>query len=529
MKSPLRILYLEDDPNDAELVQETLAADGVSCELTRVETESAFVAALQKGGIDLVLADYTLPSFDGLSALSIVQKRWPEVPLIFVSGTLGEELAIEALKIGATDYVVKTRLSRIVPSVKRALREAEEHVELSQAQEALRRNEAYLAEAQRLSHTGSFGWDFAGGKIYWSQETFRIFGYDAATEPTLELLLNRTHPEDRALVRQAIDRIWRERKDFDFEHRLLMPDGSVKQLRVVGRPSKTESGSIEFVGAVTDITERRRAEEELHQAQAELAHVSRVTTLGELTASISHEINQPLAAVVNNANAGLRWLSGDSPDIAEAIQAIQHIVRDGKRASDVILRMRALFKKAPTTKERFDINEAIEEVILLTRSEAQRNRVSVRIELAKDLPLIFGDKVQLQQVMLNLFINAIEAMSATEGGQRQLSVSSQKTAKPPTEANDRTGEPLTPCADWTNVLISVRDSGPGLTPKSLDHLFDAFYTTKPKGLGMGLAISRSIIQAHGGRLQAAPNDGPGATFWFTLPSIAVARGEVTSD
>src|ERR1700736_558624 len=243
MISELHILHLEDDPNDAELVQETLAAGGISCHVTRVENEGGFVASLEHGGFGLILADYTLPSFDGLSALKIARQGWPHVPFIFVSGTLDEEVAIEALKIGATDYVFKTRLSRIVPSVQRALREAEERIDLSRAEEALRRSEAYLAEAQKLSHTGSFGWDVSSGKIYWSQETFRIFEYDPPTEPTLELVFHRTHPEDRALVRQVIDRVSRERKHFDFEHRLLMPNGSVKYLRVLGRPSKDESGS----------------------------------------------------------------------------------------------------------------------------------------------------------------------------------------------------------------------------------------------------------------------------------------------
>jgi PAS domain S-box-containing protein len=261
MKSPLLILYLEDDPRDAELVQETLASDGISCHVTRVETEADFIASLQQGGFDLILADYTLPSFDGLSALKIAQQDWPHVPLIFVSGTLGEEVAIEALKVGATDYVFKTRLSRIVPSVQRALREAEERIHLTRAEEGLRRSEAYLAEAQKLSHTGSFGWDVSSGKIYWSQEAYRIFGYDPPTEPTLELVFHRIHPEDRVLVRQVIDRVSQERKDFDFEHRLLMPNGSVKYLRVVGRPSKDESGGFEFMGAVMDISDLKRAEE----------------------------------------------------------------------------------------------------------------------------------------------------------------------------------------------------------------------------------------------------------------------------
>src|SRR5580693_4249733 len=197
MKAPLRILYLEDDPRDAELVQGTLEAGGIDCDFTRVETQTELVAALQQGGFDLVLADYTLPSFDGLSALKIAQQGWPQLPFIFVSGTLDEEVAIESLKIGATDYVFKTRLARIVPSVQRALREAEERTERRRAQEALRRSEAYLAEAQRLSHTGSFGWDVSTGEIYWSRETFRIYGYQPTGRVALEQALHRSHPEDR--------------------------------------------------------------------------------------------------------------------------------------------------------------------------------------------------------------------------------------------------------------------------------------------------------------------------------------------
>jgi PAS domain S-box-containing protein len=218
----------------------------------------------------LILADYTLPSFDGLSALKIAQQDWPQIPFIFVSGTLDEEVAIEALKIGATDYVFKTRLSRIVPSVQRALREAEERTERRRAEDALRRSETYLAEAQRLSHTGSFGWDVFGGEVYWSRETFRIFGYEPAARVPVELALQRTHPEDRSTVRQLVDRASRERMAFDWEHRLLIPDGTVKYVRVVGHPSTGESGDFEFVGAITDITERKRAEAELQCALDEI-------------------------------------------------------------------------------------------------------------------------------------------------------------------------------------------------------------------------------------------------------------------
>jgi PAS domain S-box-containing protein len=260
MKSSLRVLHLEDDPSDAELIPEKLAADGISCRVTRVETEVDFIASLEQGGFDLILADYTLPSFDGLSALKIAQQRRPHVPFIFVAGTLRDDLAIEALKIGATDYILKTRLSRLAPSVKRALREAQERAELNHAEDALRRSEAYLAEAQRLSLTGSFGWNVSSGEIYWSQETFRIFEFEPTTKVAIQLIVERTHPEDRSTVQQLIERVSREKNGFDFEHRLLMPDGSVKHLRVVGRPSIDESGNFEFVGAVTDISNRKRGE-----------------------------------------------------------------------------------------------------------------------------------------------------------------------------------------------------------------------------------------------------------------------------
>jgi PAS domain S-box-containing protein len=260
MNSPLRVLHLEDDVRDRELVQAALEAEGIPVELTRVETEQDFVATLHRGGSDVILADYTLPSFDGLSALRIAQQQVPNVPFLFVSGTLGEDVAIEALKTGATDYVLKTRLSRLGPAVTRALREARDRTERKRAEDGLRRSEAYLAEAQRLSQTGSFGWDVSSGEIYWSRETFRIFGYEPAAKVTIAQVMRRTHPQDKSAVQQLIERVTRERKEFDFEHRLLMPDGAVKFIRAVGHPSIDESGNFEFVGAVTDITERKRGE-----------------------------------------------------------------------------------------------------------------------------------------------------------------------------------------------------------------------------------------------------------------------------
>jgi PAS domain S-box-containing protein len=387
--------------------------------------------------------------------------------------------------------------------VEDALRE--QLTERRRAEEELRRSEAYLADGQRISHTGSWGWNVATGELFWSQEHFRIFGFDPETaKPSYPMFLERIHPKDRPLVEQTIDRAVRERSDLEMDYRIVLTDGSTKYLQSLGHPVIRESGDlVEFVGTVVDVTERKRAEEALREAQAELAHVTRVTILGELAASIAHEINQPLAAVITNGSACLRWLAGATPNLDEAREAVGRIIRDGKRASDVIGRIRALVKKSGTEQVRLDINEVIQEVVGLIQTEIPKNGVVLRMELAPDLPRVLGDRVQLQQVILNLVMNGIEAMSAVTDRSRDLLLRSRQY-------------------ESDKVLIAVQDSGIGLQLESLDHLFEAFFTTKPKGMGMGLAISRSIMEAHGGRLWAVPNDGPGVTFEFALPVEAAS-------
>ena len=492
-------------------------------------------------------------------------------------------------------------------------------------EEKLRRSEAYLAEAQRLSHTGSFGWRPATGEIIWSEETFRIFQYDRATKPTVDVILQRVHPQDAASVKETIQGASQDGHDFEHEYRLLMPDHSVKHLHVLARASRSLSGNLEYVGAMTDvtervqgekatrllaavvesshdaivsknldgtitswnkgaerlfgyaaeeavgqnitliippdrrdeertiierlrrgqrvdqfetvrmrkdgslldvaltispikdaagcivgasklardITERKGAEEALRQAQADLAHMNRVTTMGELTASLAHEIKQPIAAAVTNANTCLRWLTRDQPDVEEARAAAMRIVKDGARAGEIISRIRSLFDKGTPQRELVEINEVIREMIVLLRGEATRYLISVRTELAADLTQVMVDRVQLQQVMMNLMINAIEAMKEVDGT-RELAIGSR-------------------WAENGQVLVSISDTGVGLPPQHAGQIFNAFFTTKTHGTGMGLRISRSIIEAHGGRLWAADNPQRGASFCFTLPTRAETK------
>jgi PAS domain S-box-containing protein len=375
------------------------------------------------------------------------------------------------------------------------------------AGDALRRSEAYLSEAQRLSHTGSWASDCTGRPVYWSEELFRIWGFDPQQGlPPPDQALRRVHPEDLDKFRQAFDRAIREKGDIEVEFRIVLPDGTVKYALGIGHLVLNANGEIvEAVGTAVDITERKRAEEErerLRKLETDLAHINRVSMLGELAASIAHEVNQPLSGIVSNGSACLRFLARDTPNLEEVREAVRDIVRDGKRAGEIIARIRALTKRAATPREKLDLNETIREILALIRDEAKKKGVITRTELADDLSPVSGDRVQLQQVLLNLIMNGMEAMTSVSERARELVITTRNI-------------------DPDQVQVTVKDSGIGLDPNTMPRIFEPFYTTKSGGMGMGLSISRSILQTHGGRLWATAKEGPGTSFHFTLPKCHV--------
>src|SRR3984957_11297259 len=372
--------------------------------------------------------------------------------------------------------------------------------ELRRSEDRFRRREEFLKEAPRLTLTGGFAWRISTDEIAWSQQLYRIFEFDPAVRVTLELTASRVHSEDLPMLGDMLERTRNEAADFEYEHRLLMPDGSVKYIHLVAHATRDGNGRLEYIGAAQDVTQNQLAQDALSKARSELAHVARITSLGALTASIAHEVNQPLSGVITNASTCLRMLAADPPNIDGARETARRAIRDGTRASDVIKRLRALFTKKGMASEVVDLNAAAREVIALSESELQAGRVILRSELAEDLPPVSGDRVQLQQVILNLLLNATDAMSGVEDRPRQLLMKTEREG----DEGDR-------------VRLTVQDTGIGFEPSGVERLFDAFYSTKSGGMGLGLSVSRSIVESHRGRLGAVPNEGPGATFWFSIP------------
>jgi PAS domain S-box-containing protein len=366
--------------------------------------------------------------------------------------------------------------------------------------ESLRRTHRYLAQAERLARIGTFAWEAPSRKpLYLSEEWYRIYGFDPQQgEPTWQQFLERIHPEDRARLQAASDRAIKEKSNYDVEFRILIPRAPVKVVHAVGEPVLGSTGELlQFVGVVMDISESKRAEEErerLHRAQADLAHINRISTMGELTASLAHEIKQPIGAAVTNAEACLRLLKRDQLDILEAREAAFEMVKDARRAADIVDRIRSLYQKGYSQLDVIDTTEVIKEMVVMLQTEATRKSIVIRTDFAKELPKVMADRVQLQQALMNLMLNGIEAMQGTSG---ELAVKSR--------------------AENGQLVISVSDTGIGLPAENVNKIFEPFFTTKPQGTGLGLAITHSIVQAHGGRIWASTNSNQGATFHLTLP------------
>jgi len=369
---------------------------------------------------------------------------------------------------------------------------------VAQRTSELQRSEALLAETQRLSCTGSFTCRPQTGEVAWSEQTYRIFGIERGTRVDMRLLDERLRPEGGLTFGQQLELSRASTGGVDFDGRLETDVGTTQYVHVIARVSQMEPVGLEYTGSIQDVTEKRLAQESLANASRELAEVARFSTLGVLAASIAHEVNQPLTGVLTNADTCLRMLGADPPNAHGAMIATQRLVRDGNRAAEVVRGLRALFRKRASAKELVDLNEAASEVIALSAVDLQRSRVVVRTEFEECLPLVHGDRVQLQQVMLNLVRNAADAMHRTEGTARNLLLRTESLGE-------------------GSVRLCVRDSGEGFLDKSSERLFEPFYTTKSEGMGIGLSISRSIIEHHDGQLWATNNEDGGATFWFSIP------------
>jgi PAS domain S-box-containing protein len=478
------------------------------CTIARTRAAWALLVALT---ITIFVIDAWTPLYIAVAVLYVV--------VVLLSARLGQRRAViltsaTCLSLTVLAYAISHSTIFFGPAMARlaislaavastaflALQAQAASNELKQREEALRRSEAFLSGTQHISHTGSFSFSEAGGELCWSDEVARILGYDKSVAPTIELARQRILPDDLGAVRACVEQAACGAVPVDLRTRLLMPDGAVKHVHVLVHRTYNQTGGCEYLGALMDVTATTEAEEALNRSQAQLAHVTRVTMLGELAASIAHEVSQPLAAMRTNGEASLRWLDRPQPDLVEARTAVVSMLDASARAIDVIRRIRALARKSDPQHTVLNLNAVVEEAVLLLRRELGSRQVTLTLALAPALPALKGDRIQLQQVIINLLMNGLQAMSDCAPGEASLVLST--------------------CFDEPGyVCLTVRDTGTGIPGEHFARLFDPFFTTRAEGMGMGLAICRSIIENHGGRIWAQSQPGAGATLAFVLPTL----------
>ncbi len=507
---PLAVLETNNDITESRRAEDRIRSAELELRLA-INTIPAMIWRMDAAGA----VDYTnrrWADYVGAEALATLGGNWQAAVVPEDRARVAESVA--ALLAGGETGEFEARLRRVDGAVRWFLLSAAPlhqdgqvvswyatAIDIEQrrtAEDALRRTQAQLIDAQTMSQMGSFSFAIGCSDSVWSDEAARIGGFASGAGLTTEMALARTHPDDLARVMACFAEAARGEADIDHVNRLLLPDGTIKYVHVFGRRILDETGQAEVVGAIQDVTAAKRAEQALDEMRAELAHVTRVATLGELTASIAHEVNQPLAGIVTNGQAGLRWLGRATPDLEEVRAAVTRMISDAQRASDVVRRLRDLAKKATPQTAALDINEMIGDAVAVVQRELLNHRVALHLDLAPEVPAVAGDRIQLQQVIINLMVNGMQAMEARSDRPRQLVLQSRLDG-------------------GTDVEITVTDTGSGIAPEDMARLFNPFFTTKSQGMGMGLSICRSIVEAHGGRVWASTPAGAGACFHVALP------------